>query len=243
MLNGIDVSVHNGKLDWNKIKASGIQFAILRTGFGINIPKQRDGAFEANYLGAKGVGLLVGCYHYSYAKTVAEAIKEAEFVLDIIKGKQFELPIYFDIEEKSQVDLGKRVCTEIVKAFCTRLEQAGYWAGVYTFDSFFATNLDPDIQKRYACWVASVENRKPVSCTKYGMWQYSWKGKINGSSAETDMNYCYIDYPKMIKDKKLNGFTASKKYIMTISDIDEKDIDKIKTFAKSLGYATMFTAK
>jgi lysozyme len=206
VVKGIDVSHHNGVLDWQKIKNSGIDFALIRTGFGKKSPNQIDRQFENNYRNAKAVGLPIGAYHYSYAYTTADAEKEAEFVIELLRGKQFEYPIYFDIEEKKHTQLSKQLCTDIVTTFCTKLEKAGYWAGIYTFDTFFKTNLDENIQKRFACAVARVDGQKPKYCKNYGIWQYSWKGKVEGSSIETDMDYCYIDYPSLIKKAKLNGY-------------------------------------
>ena len=208
---GIDVSHHNGILNWQKIKADGIDFALIRTGFGKESPSQIDKQFENNYRNAKAVGMPLGAYHYSYAYTVADAVKEAEFVLKLLSGKQFEYPILFDIEEKKHTKLPKQLCTDIVTAFCETLEKAGYWAGVYTFDDFFKHNLNKNVQKRFACAVARVDGQKPKSCNNYGIWQYSWVGKVNGSSKETDMDYCYIDYPSMIKRKKLNGYNQPAK--------------------------------
>ena len=105
-MKGIDVSVHNGNIDWGKVKADGIDFAILRAGFG-KLEKQKDEKFEQNYAGAKAAGIPVGAYWYSYAMTPEEAEQEADVFLSVIKGKQFEMPVYFDLEEKKQFDLGK----------------------------------------------------------------------------------------------------------------------------------------
>ena len=104
-MKGIDLSKHNGAVDWDKIKADGVQFAIIRTGFGKFAPSQKDIQFERNYKEAKRVDIPIGCYHYSYALSVEQVEMEADFVLDIIKGKKFEFPIYFDIEEKTQEKL------------------------------------------------------------------------------------------------------------------------------------------
>ena len=213
---GIDVSHHNGVLDWQKIKNDGIDFALIRTGFGKEFTSQIDKQFENNYRNAKAVGMPLGAYHYSYAYTATDAVKEAEFVLKLLSGKQFEYPILFDIEEPKQKALSKQICTDIVTAFCETLEKAGYWAGIYSYDSFFNSNLDEVMQKRYACAVARVENIKPTYCKNYSIWQYSWKGKVNGSSKETDMDYCYVDYPTLIKRAKLNGYNQSvKKYTVS----------------------------
>lgn len=202
----IDLSKWNGVVDFAKVKASGIDGVIIRTGFGIESPKQIDGRFEEYYNGAKAAGLYVGAYHYSYAKTAAEAIKEAEFMLKIMKGKSFELPVYGDFEEQGK--LSKSICTAMVKEFCNRLEAVGAWAGIYSYDTFFRDKLSADIPKRYTCWVARVENIFPkcVLENNIGIWQYSWKGKVGGISGDVDMDFCYKDFPAMIKRSGLNKF-------------------------------------
>jgi len=215
MVKLIDVSAHNGLIDWQKVKSYGVQGAIIRTGFGEEHPSQIDTRFIANYNGCKAVGLPVGAYHYSYATTAAEAENEADFVLKLLKGKQFEYPIYFDIEDKVHTKLDKATCDSIVTAFCSKLEKAGYWAGVYSFDSFFATHLSTAIVQRYSAWVARVENVKPIHCKAYGMWQYSWKGIVSGINGDVDLNYCYKDFPAMIKSKGLNGYSLTPTYTVT----------------------------
>lgn len=235
---GLDCSRHNGTLDWDKIKASGIQFAILRTGFGKFHPSQKDIQFERNYAEAKRVGMPIGAYHYSYAMSVEQAEMEADFVLDILKGKQFEYPIYFDIEEKTQEQLSMQLCGDMIKAFCTKLEKAGYWAGIYSYDSFFGTNVSDDIEKRYAVWVARLGS-KPQKATVYQMWQYSWTGDVNGSSRETDMDICYVDYPTMIKKAGKNGYgkTPAKTYKVTGTKLNlvEKEAIELENKLKALG--------
>ena len=199
---GIDVSHHNGEIAWNKVK---IDFALIRTGYGKKNPNQVDKEFERNYMACKKYHIPCGAYHYSYAKTIEDAEKEADFVLELLKGKKFEFPIYFDMEEKFQVNLGKAKCTAMFKAFADKLEEAGYWVGIYSFDSFFQTNLEDGIEKRYTAWVARVENIKPNSC-KPAIWQYSWKGRVEGINGDVDMNKCDIDYPSMIKKAHKNGY-------------------------------------
>lgn len=206
MLNFIDLSEHNGAVDFNKVKAAGVDGAILRMGYGQEDKKQVDKRWEENYAKAKAAGLQVGAYHYSYALTGTDAVKEAQFALKLLQNKQLELPIFFDIEEKKQVLLERTLCTNIVMTFCEALEEAGYWAGVYSFDSFFATNLTPYVQKRYTCWVASVEERKPKACTAWNIWQYTWKSRIPGVVGDVDCNRCVKDFAPLIKAKGLNGF-------------------------------------
>ena len=103
-MKGIDVSVHNGKIDWQKVRAAGIDFAILRAGYG-RLASQRDNRFKENYAGAKAAGIPVGAYWYSYAMSEDEARLEADVFLSVIKGKQFEFPVYYDVEEKKQFDM------------------------------------------------------------------------------------------------------------------------------------------
>ncbi len=105
-MKGIDVSVHNGDIDWQKVKADGIDFAIIRAGYG-KLESQKGQKFEQNYKNAKATGIPIGAYWYSYAMTPEEAELEADVFLSVIKGKQFEFPVYFDLEEKKQFDLGK----------------------------------------------------------------------------------------------------------------------------------------
>ena len=210
----IDVSKHNGAIDWIKVRSAGIDGAIIRAGFG-RLASQKDIMFEANYRGAAEAGLHIGAYWYSYAVSADEAVQEAKAFLECIKGKKFDLPVYFDIEEESQVKLGKKACTEIVKAFCQTVEKAGYFCGVYSFDSFFATNLDADIPKKYSCWVARVDGKAPQSCSAYGMWQYSWKAPVNGVSGGVDISDCYKDFPAVIKSAGLNKYNKTDTYNVT----------------------------
>lgn len=202
----IDVSKHNGVIDWKKVAADGVKGAIIRAGYG-KLASQKDPTFEANYAGAVAAGLHVGAYWYSYAQTAVEGVEEAAACIECIKGKQFDLPIFFDIEDNSQVNLSKAVCTDITVAFLTKLENSGYFAGLYSFDSFFATNLEAYVRTRYALWVARVENVEPKVGIEWGIHQYSWRGKVNGISGNVDMNNCRKDYPNIIKAAHLNGYT------------------------------------
>lgn len=206
----VDLSKWNGNVDFAKVKAAGIDGVIIRTGFGVKNPKQIDNRFEEYYRKAKAAGLYVGAYHYSYAKSASDAENEAEFMLEMLKGKSFELPIYGDFEEQGK--LSAKICNDIVNAFCGHLEAKGAWAGVYSYDSFFRDKLSTDIPKRYTTWVARVENVYPkcVPAADIGIWQYSWKGHIDGIKDDVDMDYCYRDFPKIIKSKGLNGYTADK---------------------------------
>lgn len=207
-MKGIDVSVHNGNIDWNKVKADGIEFAILRAGFG-RLEKQKDEKFEQNYAEAKAAGIPVGAYWYSYAMSPEEAELEANVFLKVIKGKQFEMPVYFDLEEKKQFDLGKEKVSAIMRAFLEKVESAGYFTGLYGSASSLTTHTADDIKSRYTIWLAHWVNQTNYS-SAYAIWQYSEKGKVDGISGNVDLDICYKDFPTIIKGKGLNGFGAVK---------------------------------
>lgn len=201
-MKGVDVSTHNGVINWDKVKASGkVDFVILRCGFGREHPRQVDRQFERNYAECTRLGIPVGVYHYSYALSPEDAEKEAEFCLKLLKGKKLQMPVWFDIEEKSHVIRGN--CDDITSAFCKKLEDAGYFVGVYTFDSFAKENLTNRTKLRYAMWVARIGSVPKFS--PYGIHQYSWKGKISGILGDVDMNDCLINYPAVIVNKHFNG--------------------------------------
>lgn len=157
---------------------------------------------------AKAAGLSVGAYWYSYAASETDARAEAKICLQAIKGKSFEYPIYFDLEERAQFARGKSFCNSLVKAFCDELERAGYFAGLYISRSPLQTYISADVAKRYALWVAEYGSKCNYGGA-FGMWQYSSTGRINGVNGNVDCDYCYIDYPTAIKAKGLNGFSKA----------------------------------
>lgn len=224
-MNGIDVSVHNGEIDWSKVKAAGVEFAILRAGFG-KVIKQKDERFEQNYAGAKAAGIPVGAYWYSYAKTVEEAKQEAAACIEVLKGKQFEFPIWFDQEEKDQFTTGKENCSAMIRAFCDELEAAGYWAGLYTSRSILGTHIEDDIKTRYALWVAEWGSKLNYSGT-VGMWQRSSKGSVPGIRGDVDLDTAYKDYPSLIKAKGLNGYGKISGITVELSEKTDNEPDSI----------------
>ena len=203
-MNGIDVSVHNGDIDWGKVKADGIDFAIIRAGYG-RLASQKDEKFEQNYAGAKAAGIPVGAYWYSYAMTPEEAELEADVFLSVIKGKQFEMPVYFDLEEKKQFDLGKEQVSAIMRAFLKKVENAGYFVGLYGSASSLTTHTADDIKSWYTIWLAHWVDQTNYSGA-YGIWQHSEKGKVAGINGNVDLDICYKDFSTIIKSKGLNGF-------------------------------------
>ena len=199
----IDVSTWQGNIDWSKVKADGVQGAIIRAGFG-KVASQKDNKFERNYTNAKAVGMPIGAYWYSYATSVADAKKEAEVCLSILKGKQFEYPIYYDLEDPSMTGCGKSVLTQIATTFCETLESAGYYVGIYSNPNWLKNYLNYNTVKKYTLWLAHWGVSEPsYEC---GLWQYSSSGSVSGISGRVDMNWGYQDFPTEIKNGKFNGF-------------------------------------
>lgn len=199
---GIDVSEWQGDIDWSAVTAD---FAIIRAGYG-RLEKQKDEKFEQNYSGAKAAGIPIGAYWYSYATTVEEAVKEAEVCLKVIAGKRFEYPIYIDIEEQRTLSLGKAAVSAIIRAFLDKVESAGYWVGLYMSASPLSAYVSESVRNRYAVWVAHYRVSKPGYSGSYGMWQKSSNGSVPGISGNADLDECYVDYPKLIKESGCNGY-------------------------------------
>jgi len=202
---GIDVSVYQGIIDWKTVKASGIDFAILRAGYG-GFSYQKDKNFEINYANAKANGIKVGAYWYSYAKTLEQSNMEVDAFLSVVSGKQFEYPVYFDIEDKSQENLGVDLLTNITINFCEKVQSRGYYVGLYTNMNWITYKLDKSRLVKFDKWFARWSNIPPYGNEFGGLWQYSSTGKVNGISGPVDLNYSYRDYATIIKTNHLNGF-------------------------------------
>ncbi len=201
---GIDISRYQTQVDFAKVKASGIDFVIIRAGFGEFI-SQKDPLFESHYKAAKAAGLDVGAYWYSYAESADEARTEAQVCMEAIKGKTFEYPIYFDLEEQSQLKKGKTFCSNLVKAFCDEMEGNGYFAGLYMSRSPLQSYITSDVASRYALWIAEYSDALNYS-GDYGMWQYTSTGNVSGIASDVDRDWAYVDYPSLIKKGGYNGF-------------------------------------
>lgn len=222
---GIDVSRHNGAINWNRVKDSGkVDFVILRAGYG-KLVSQKDERFEEYYSACKRLGIPVGAFWYSYATSETEAVQEAYTFLKVIKGKQFEYPLYFDIEEKKQFALGAGKCSAMARAFCETLEKAGYFAGIYASKSHLETYLSAEVRQRFAVWVAHYGVDSTSYRGAYGMWQKSDSGSVDGISGNVDMDICYVAYPDTIQAKGLNGFPKSVE--KPVETVEKRKITKI----------------
>ncbi len=203
---GLDLSAWNKNVDFEAIKAAGVDFVILRAGTGYS---GKDILFDEYYAAAKAAGLDVGCYYYSYATTVNEALAEAQAFKSYIAGKQFEYPVYFDLEDASQKDLGQTLLMDMCFAFCDSLIAGGYFPGIYCNSNWAEEILHTEkLITLYDVWIARYNNSLPKNYydDDYGMWQYTEDGTCAGVTGVCDRNYCYKDYPTHIKNYGLNGY-------------------------------------
>lgn len=224
---GIDVSKWQGNFNFKKAKAEGVQFAILRGAYACS----KDTKFESYYKTCKALNLPVGVYHYSMAKSVSEARTEANFLINnVLKGKQFEYPIYMDVEDKVQKALGKDLLTDVVIAFCDTVEKAGYYVGIYSSASFIKTYMHENKLERFDKWIAQWAK----SCTykgNYGMWQFGGEtnkirtNKVAGVTCDQD--YALKDYPTIIKGLSINGYNKNTnvKPSKTVKELAHEVID------------------
>ena len=199
---GIDVSVYQGSFNFSTAKSEGVKFAIIKGGGG-DSGLYIDKNFATNYKNAKAHGIAVGCYWFSKAITEDDAVKEASYFYEnCLKGKQFELPIYIDVENKQQLAIGKTKLTAVIKAWCDYLAKKNFCVGIYASKAVFGTYFDDSLP--YEKWVAQWSS-KCTYAKPYGMWQYAGgTAKVAGISCDQDI--MLIDYPSKIKAAKQNGF-------------------------------------
>ncbi|MDM0458240.1 GH25 family lysozyme [Clostridium perfringens] len=207
MLKGIDVSEHQGRINWEQVKDH-VDFVMLRAGYGRNnIDKQ----FIRNIEECNRLGIPVGIYWFSYAWNEEMARNEARYVLEAIKGYRVDYPISYDLEydtlnyaSKNGVTIGKRLATDMVKAFCDEINRNGYRAMNYTNQDFLLNKFYMNELTNYPLWYAWYNSKLNRDCA---IWQYSESGQIPGiGGASVDMNYCYEDFLK--KDFTLENATT-----------------------------------
>lgn len=202
-IEGIDVSSYQGTIDWPTV-AKTKHFAILRAGTGYNGGNNKDSKFEENYKNAKAAGVKVGAYWYSYAKSVDDAKKEAKYFLQHLKGKKFEWPVYYDIEESSQFSSG--IHNAIAKAFCEILEGEKYYCGIYASGSRWSSNFDNVVRTKYTVWIAHWGVKSPSYTGTYHVWQKTSDGSVSGIKGRVDLDVSYVNFEPTMKSKSLNGY-------------------------------------
>ena len=156
-------------------------------------PMAQDVTFEYNITQATAYNINVGVYHYLYAETVEEARREAKFLLETIKPYNITYPVVLDVEEQYQADLGKEKLTAMCKAFLEEIEDAGYYAMIYSNKTWLTTHLDMNKLKDYDVWLAQW-NTVPTYKGNFGMWQYSSKGTVPGIKGAVDLNLSFRDF-------------------------------------------------
>lgn len=201
MLKGIDVSTWQGQIDWEKAKKE-IDFAIIRIGFGTGT---RDNTAKRNIEELNRLGIPYGVYYFSYAYTEEMARKEAKNTIAYLKefGADLSYPVYFDWEgdsrdyaKKQGVAVSNELLRKMTVAFCEEIKAAGYYPGIYTNPSYIKNYYGTEIFKTYDLWLAHWATKPGYDAN---VWQYSDSGTVSGINGRVDMNYCYADYPTIIK--------------------------------------------
>jgi len=199
-LQGIDVSTYQGTIDWNKVGKSDIHFVMARASYG---QTGRDKTFAANVAGAEKAGLNVGAYHFCYAESVAEAQAEAKNFLAAVKGCKLTYPLVLDLEYNTNTAKAVALWSDIAVAFLRAVENAGYFAMLYTDKYSLESRFDANKIAPFAVWVAQWAGKCSYKGA-YGIWQNSDTGNISGIGAAVDTDVCYVDYAGIIARAGLN---------------------------------------
>ena len=204
MKTGIDVSSHQGAIDWGRVKTD---FAILRAGWswyegGMDIDKQ----FFANVNGVEEAGIPWGVYLYAYDQTPAAARVAARKLADLLAGHKLAYPVAYDFEDNQYLKYTREANTACCKAFLEEMEAQGYYVSLYTYANFAKANLNMEELSRWDFWVAAYQDPLTAWTGPYGMWQYSSTGRVEGIQTNVDLNRTDKDYPAIIRGAGLNGF-------------------------------------
>ena len=205
---GIDVSTHQGTIDWEKVKADGIQFALIRASYG---SKSVDAQFKRNADECTRLNIPFGAYLYSYARNTEEAKNEVQNFINAIKPYKLSYPAIIDMEDadsyKSKNGVSYATCIDICEVECIALEQAGYYAMIYANLDWLNNKINSSRLDRFDKWVAQWNSSCNYS-KPYGIWQYTSSGKVEGINGNVDMNKSYKDYPSIIAGMKSNNTSA-----------------------------------
>lgn len=217
-LKGIDVSTHQEIINWEKVKADGVQFAILRASYGT---KSVDKQFKRNADECTRLNIPFGAYLYSYARNIEEAKMEVQNFINTIKPYKLSYPAIVDMEDadsyKKKNGVSYATCIDICEVECLALEKAGYYAMIYANLDWFKNKINSTRLDRFDKWVAQWNSS--CSYTKpYGLWQYTSSGKVAGINGNVDMNKSYKDYPSIISSLKSNN-TAPEVIVKTVDEI------------------------
>ena len=225
-IKGIDVSKHQGTINWRAVKAAGYKFAMLRLGYGGDIRTQDDKMFEKNVAGCEKHGIDWGAYIYSYALDVKGAQSEAQHALRLLKGLKPTYPIAFDMEDadgykKKNGNPSNKTLVDICETFLNTLEKRGYFVTLYASKSWLDNQLSSSRLDKYDKWVAQWGERCTYS-KPFGMWQYTETERVNGIATKVDADIAYKDYPTIIKSAGLNGWDKSASGIYTQTRLEDE---------------------
>lgn len=208
----IDISEHNGNINFALLKQSDVKGVIIRIGWiGNKENHTLDKKFEEYYSQAKYYGLKIGFYVYSYCNTVLSLLSGTNWVIDKIKNKQFEMPVFLDLEDNSISGLGKQNLTNQAKEFCSLIEKQGKKAGIYANKFWFENKLDIQQLITYKIWLAEWNGKEKHTCNfKVDLWQYTSNGKVNGINSRVDISKCLhcddkIDVGEITGETPQNG--------------------------------------
>lgn len=202
----IDVSKWQGVIDWDRVRASGIDGAMLRAGYGAG---NADAQFARNARECNRLGIPIGAYWFSYAWTPDMAQREAEYCLAAVKPYTLDLPVAFDWEYDSLeralangVTPDRALASDMAAAFLSAVEAAGYYAMNYTNLDYLTRYFDAEKLSRYDVWLAAWRDTRPAA--RHNLWQYTSQGRVEGIGGNVDMNRAYVDYPALIASAGLN---------------------------------------
>lgn len=249
---GIDVSEHNGNIDWEKVKASGkVGFAMLRAGYGqTSVDKQ----FRNNAVMCNTLDIPIGIYWFSYAKTVSDAEKEARACLETIQNYKITYPVAFDFEDDSVrvaknagVYVSQSLATSFAKTFLSVIRDAGYIAVNYSNPAYLIQYFDQSLRLEYPLWLAqwpANPNPEIKPSSNPVIWQYSSKGKIPGIVTDVDLNVSYIDYITFKNEPTLTQETVGMEFFSKVLNFEKqkdwfennKDETTLFELSKNIGF-------
>ena len=202
-MKGIDVSHHNGSIDWQKVAATDVDYAIIRCGYGNDMISQDDTYWKQNTEGCEKNNIPYGVYIYSYATTVEMAKSEANHVLRLIEGHTLNFPIYFDVEDEIQKSLTPSQLTQIINTFTSIIISQGYECGIYANLDWFVNRIEETVtaNNNFFKWIAQYNNIGTTYTGVYQMWQCTDKGKVDGIYGDVDLNFWY----GTVRDRSYNA--------------------------------------
>ena len=198
MIKGIDISEYQGRVDFRKVKADGIDFVIIRYADGSYIDKY----FSENMIQAQANKLHFGAYLYSRAVNEAQAREEAQRLIRACEPYKYDMPLYIDIE----ADNIARYADMISRVFLEECDKQGVKGGIYANTNYFKNYIKTSLYKDYPLWIADIDGRATPAYHPewFGLWQYSWEGKVEGINGHVDLDRCYVEYWKEQKDETSN---------------------------------------